>query len=153
MHYHSFVSPLGLLTMTEENGALVALEWGRLPGKLESCLLLQRAAEQLSAYFRGERQVFDLSLAPRGTAFQQRVWAALGTIPFGIVRSYGALAADLGMAPRAVGMACARNPIPILIPCHRIMAANGGLGGYSEHAGIEAKRHLLALEGVHIPRM
>ncbi|KAF0110631.1 MAG: methylated-DNA-protein-cysteine S-methyltransferase [Rhodospirillaceae bacterium] len=154
MPCHGFDSPLGPLRVTEEGGAIIALNWG-MPSagtptlmKTPPTPLLQRAEQQVLAYCQGARQVFDLPLAPGGTAFQQRVWAALCAIPFGVLCSYGALATALATAPRAIGGACARNPIPILIPCHRVIATGGRLGGYSGHQGLETKRRLLALEGV-----
>jgi methylated-DNA-[protein]-cysteine S-methyltransferase len=141
-----FNSPVGPLALFEHDGAIVALDWGFLPETEESPLLL-RARDQLEDYFEGRRQRFDLPLAPSGTPFQCRVWAALEAIPFGSTTSYGELAATLGTAPRALGGACGRNPIPILIPCHRVLAAKGGLGGYSGSEGVETKAFLLALEG------
>ncbi len=146
MSYHSFSSPLGDLTIfqTEEN--LVALEWGRVDGG-KTTPLLQRAEQQLEEYFDGKRQVFDLPLAPDGSAFQQKVWMALQHIPYGSVSSYGTVAAEVDSAPRAVGGACGRNPLPIIIPCHRVLASGGMLGGYSGLDGVETKKFLLTLEG------
>ncbi len=142
----SFQSPIGALTLTEEDGRLISLDWGW--GCLQQTSpLLETARQQLEEYFDGRRQVFDLPLAPPGTTFQQRVWERLRTIPFGQVRRYGELAGALGPAPRALGTACGRNPLPILIPCHRVVAQSGGLGGYSGMDGIETKRFLLRLEG------
>ncbi|HEU0012448.1 MAG TPA: methylated-DNA--[protein]-cysteine S-methyltransferase [Longimicrobium sp.] len=112
-----------------------------------------RIAEQLREYFAGKRRDFDLPLAPGGTAFQNEVWNALRTIPFGETWSYRRLAEAVGrpQAPRAVGQANARNPIPVIIPCHRVLAAGGGLGGYMGSweggPGIEIKRWLLRHEG------
>jgi methylated-DNA-[protein]-cysteine S-methyltransferase len=111
----------------------------------EDAVLL--AAEcQLAEYFRGERRVFDVPLAPRGTEFQQRVWQALREIPFGETRSYGQVAERIGQptAVRAVGAANGRNPLSIVAPCHRVIGANGDLTGFA--GGIETKRFLLALE-------
>jgi len=105
---------------------------------------------QLAGYLAGERRVFDLPLAPAGTDFQRRVWQALQDIPFGATRSYADLAEASGnpRAVRAVGQANRRNPIGVVIPCHRVIAADGGLGGYA--GGLVRKRRLLALEGVLI---
>lgn len=111
--------------------------------------LLQMAAQQLDAYFAGTRQHFDLPLdCAQGTAFQQEVWQALRTIPYGQVCSYSALAQQLGRpkAVRAVGAANGRNPLSIVVPCHRVIAANGDLQGYA--GGLANKQLLLALEGV-----
>ena len=104
------------------------------------------AAEQLREYLRGERKMFDLPLAPEGTVFQKAVWSALQEIPYGQTRSYGEIAAQIGRpkACRAVGMANHCNPIPIFIPCHRVVGADGSLTGYA--GGLECKRTLLDLE-------
>lgn len=107
------------------------------------------AREQLEAYFAGELEEFTLELAPAGTPFQQRVWRALLEIPFGTTESYGALARRIGLpqAARAVGLANGRNPISIVIPCHRVIGADGSLTGYG--GGLERKRWLLAHEQHH----
>jgi methylated-DNA-[protein]-cysteine S-methyltransferase len=109
--------------------------------------VLQAAAKQLAAYFAGELTAFDLPLRPVGTDFQQRVWALLRTIPYGGSISYGQIAALLGKpgAARAAGNACGANPLPLLIPCHRVLGTGGRLGGFS--CGIWRKKFLLALEG------
>ncbi|ARJ68145.1 cysteine methyltransferase [Magnetospirillum sp. ME-1] len=143
----AFNSPIGPLALFEADGAIVAVDWGFLPENDETPLLL-RARDQLEEYFDGKRTDFDLPLAPHGTAFQQKVWAALAKIPFGQTRSYGQLAEELGTAPRALGGACGRNPIPVIIPCHRVLAANGAMGGYSGIDGVETKEFLLRHEGV-----
>ena len=140
----SLHSPLGDVTVSEEEGAVVALDWGWGRDQEETALL-RVARAQLYAYFDRELTTFLLSLAPRGTAFQQRVWRALLAIPYGETRSYAELAASLRSAPRAVGQANAANPIPIIIPCHRVVASNG-LGGYSGGDGLSTKRALLELE-------
>ncbi|MEU3210439.1 methylated-DNA--[protein]-cysteine S-methyltransferase [Nocardiopsis alba] len=103
---------------------------------------------QLNAYFAGELREFDLPLAPAGTAWQLRVWRALTTIPYGETTGYGRLAEELGRptASRAVGTANGRNPISVIVPCHRVIGADGSLTGYA--GGLERKRHLLSLEGV-----
>ena len=139
-------SPLGPLTLKEEGATLVALEWGGDHYGTETTLL-EEARRQLEAYFKGRRKEFDLPLAPRGTAFQQRVWRTMREIPYGETLSYGALAAALSSGPRAVGMACARNPLPVLVPCHRVVGGNGALTGYSGGEGLATKRYLLRLEG------
>ena len=140
----SLHSPFGDLTVSEENGAIVAVDWGWGRDQTETPLLL-RARAELFAYFDGARRDFDLPLAPAGSPFRTRVWAALRAIPYGETRTYGDLAAALGSAPRAIGQANGANPIPILIPCHRVVAGNG-LGGYSGGDGPATKRALLALE-------
>lgn len=146
MPFLSLASPIGDLTVFEEDGRLVALDWGRVDGQGETPLLLE-ARRQLEAYFDGDLQSFSLPLAPSGTPFQRRVWEAMSHIPYGHADSYAAVARLLGSSPRAVGTACGKNPLPILIPCHRVVAADGSLGGYSGHDGVATKRFLLALEG------
>ncbi len=140
----SLHSPIGDVTVSEEDGAIVAVDWGWGRDQQETALL-RAARRQLYAYFDRELTAFDLPLAPRGTAFQRRVWQALCAIPYGQTRSYAELAMDLGSAPRAVGQANAANSIPIIIPCHRVVASNG-LGGYSGGDGVSTKRALLELE-------
>lgn len=146
-------SPVGRLSLTEQGGALVRIAWtdsetGDPRAQLGETPLLTRAAEQLAQYFAGARRDFDLPLAPRGTAFQRRVWAEMTRIPFGATASYGALARKTGSVARAVGGACATNPIPIVIPCHRVVGQGGALGGFSGGAGVDTKIALLELEGV-----
>lgn len=142
-------SPIGPLTIFEADGAIVAVEWGWPPETDEKpSALLERARDQIEEYFDGKRMEFDLPLAPMGTPFQRKVWQAIAAIPFGRARSYGDLARELDTAPRALGGACGRNPIPIIIPCHRVLAGNKALGGYSGMDGIDTKRFLLRLEGV-----
>ena len=143
----SLDSPLGRLSLFEENGALTAVDWGGQRSVGEPTPLLHEAKRQLAAYFAGKLREFDLPLAPDGSPFELRVWQLMSDIPFGETRSYGELALDVAAAPRAVGQACGRNPLPILIPCHRVLAAGGGLGGYSGGRGVETKRRLLILEG------
>lgn len=147
-------SPIGELLAVERAGALTDLHLltGRqvpsppADGRAERTPLLASLAAQLAEYFAGERRAFDLPLAPSGTAFQQAAWRALLAIPYGETRSYAEQARALGRptATRAVGAANARNPIAIVIPCHRVIAADGSLGNYA--GGVEAKRYLLALE-------
>ncbi|WP_142849184.1 methylated-DNA--[protein]-cysteine S-methyltransferase [Telmatospirillum sp. J64-1] len=151
MTWLSMHSPMGQITIAEEDGFLVSLDWGAAPPGGEETPLLARAREQLDEYFDGKRQDFDLPLRPHGTAFQKRVWEALTAIPYGRTRSYGELATELGSSPRAIGGACGRNPLPIIIPCHRVLGMGGALGGYSAMDGVEAKRYLLGLEGCELP--
>ncbi len=144
-HELSIPSPIGNLILAEEDDALVAIAWG--DGRAASNRpLLAEAARQLEAYFAGTLSEFDLSLRPAGSAFERRVWAAMRAIPYGQTRCYGELADTVGSAARAVGGACGRNPIPIVIPCHRVLAKTG-LGGYSGAGGLATKQTLLALEG------
>ncbi len=140
----SLHSPVGDLTLSEEDRAIVAVDWGWGRDQTETPLLL-RARDQLEEYFDGARLDFDLPLAPFGSDYQKRVWAALCRIPAGATRSYGDIAREAGGSPRSVGGANGRNPIPILIPCHRVLAGNG-IGGYSGGDGLPTKRFLLDLE-------
>ena len=144
-------SPLGMLTVTEESGAIVRLRWrgkGTTPAPTP---LLAEAARQLAAYFEKRLTAFDLPLRPAGSPFQQAVWLAMCRIPAGATRTYGSVAAEVGAPARAVGGACGANPIPIIIPCHRILATGGSLGGYSGAGGADTKLFLLALEGAEAP--
>ncbi len=138
-------TPIGDLTVSEEDGAIVALDWGWGSGVQAETPLLQRASEQLHAYFDGELTGFDLPLAPAGTPYRRRVWQALCEIPYGETRSYAAIAAAAGGSARSVGQANGCNPIPIIIPCHRVVASTH-LGGYSGGDGLTTKRYLLSLE-------
>lgn len=144
-HLLTIPSPVGDLTLAEEDGALVSIAWGGARQGNGSPLLAE-AARQLDAYFAGARQNFDLPLNPAGSPFEQRVWTAMRRIPYGKTQCYGEFAEAIGSAPRAVGGACGRNPIPIVVPCHRVLAKTG-LGGYSGDGGLKTKQTLLSLEG------
>ena len=146
MPFLSFHSPIGDLTVSEDDGALVSVDWGWGRDQ-EPSPLVEEARRQSDAYLDGSLTDFDLPLNPLGTIFQRRVWTAMQDIPFGQVETYGALAKRIGSAARAVGMACGANPLPIVIPCHRVVAAGGKLGGYSGDGGLVTKRALLTLEG------
>ena len=149
MEFWMFETPVGCMAVGEEDGALVRL-W--LPNQPMPRLmphktpLLERAQGQILEYFNGQRQVFDLPLSPVGTQFQQKVWKALLDIPYGQTQSYGELAARIGCpgGARAVGLANRNNPLPILIPCHRVVGAKGALTGYA--GGVELKQRLLEHE-------
>ena len=138
----------------DASGAAAALERdsGEAAGRGGGAALLARAVEQMRAYLGGRRAAFDLPLAPRGTVFQRAVWEALLTIPAGEVVTYGAIAEAVGRpgAARAVGQAVGRNPLAIVVPCHRVLAAGGAIGGYA--AGLERKRWLLEHEARLRPR-
>ena len=149
-------SPVGPLTLVSDGGFLVGLHfegWNPPVGALHrSDTVLAATARQLDAYFDGRLKSFDLPLAPEGTPFQQHVWSALRGIPFGETRSYGQLAKAIGKpsAMRAVGAANGRNPIAIVVPCHRVIGADGSLTGFG--GGIERKKFLLSLEqGQELP--
>ena len=141
----SLHSPLGSLTVTQEEDAIVALDWGWSRDQDETRLLCQ-ARQELDAYFDGDLIRFTVTLSPAGgTPYRHRVWAALAEIPFGETRTYAALARQAGGSARSVGQANRCNPLPILIPCHRVVAASH-LGGFSMGDGIRTKRFLLAHE-------
>ncbi len=146
-------SPIGPLRLVADAGALTAIEFspfrdGRAVGdQADDDDVLTLAAAQLAEYFAGTRTVFDLPLAPVGTAFQRRVWEELTRIGYGDTASYGEIAHRLGLtnaASRAIGAANGRNPIPIVVPCHRVIGANGTLTGYA--GGVARKQRLLELE-------
>lgn len=145
MKTRMMLSPVGSLTLTEDNGKITGLHFGGIAAN-DASPVLDAAEKQLREYFAGTRQSFDLPLAPAGTPFQRAVWDALCAIPYGETRTYAQIAAAVGnpKAYRAVGMANNRNPIAILIPCHRVVGASGSLTGYA--GGLDAKRALLALE-------
>ena len=136
---------LGPLSVFERDGAIVRLRFGREGGS-DDTALLREAARQLQDYTAGRRRDFDLPLAPEGGSFETRVWQALVAIPFGTTRTYGALAKELKGEARAVGQACGANPIPVIIPCHRVLSAAGS-GGFSAPGGVDTKYRLLVHEG------
>lgn len=144
-------TPIVPLVVTERGDAIVSVNFVRRrvkPSDRKSASpLLREAAKQLDAYFAGKLRTFDLPLAAEGSAFDARVWRAISGIAYGETRSYGDLAWHLESAPRAIGGACGRNPIAIVVPCHRVLGANGALGGYSSANGLATKRFLLGLEG------
>src|ERR1700733_16078610 len=140
----SLHSPVGDITVFEEDGAIVSLDWGWVPYQ-DPSPLLEGAREQLHAYFDGTLTAFDLPLAPEGTPYRQRVWRALLAIPYGATRTYLEIARAAGGSPGSVGGANGANPIPIIIPCHRVVATNGP-GGYSGGDGLPTKFALLRLE-------
>jgi len=150
MSSRAVASPTGPLTLTVADGALVEVTWGTGAAN-DPDPVLDAAVAQLADYFAGRRRDFDLPLAPQGTAFQQRVWQALQRIPYGATWTYGELAAAVNSHPRAVGGACGANPLPIVVPCHRVTAGGGKPGGFSGGAGLATKHRLLALEGVTLP--
>lgn len=147
-------SPVGRLALEAEGDTLTGVRWA---GETERSAdekatpVLREARRQLDRYFRGKLTRFDLALAAQGTPFQKSVWKMMSAIPFGETATYGGMAMALGSGPRAVGMACGRNPLPIIVPCHRVLASGGKEGGYSGGQGLPTKRKLLALEGVVLP--
>ena len=157
--YTTIDSPVGPLLLAADDGGVRLIEFhqSRHRARREDDWvegnhpLLDAARTQLGEYFRGQRDAFDLPLAPRGTAFQRDVWLALATIPYGDTISYAQLAARVGKstASRAVGAANGRNPLPIVLPCHRVIGANGSLTGFG--GGLPTKQFLLELEGALPP--
>ncbi len=144
-------SPIGPLTLASDGKALIQVEFenGKYPlpqHPLGNDKILDQARRELDAYFAGKLREFKVKVAPAGTEFQRRVWAALQTIPYGATRSYAQQAVLVGSpkATRAVGAANGRNPIPVIIPCHRVIGANGSLTGFG--GGMERKQILLELE-------
>jgi len=145
-------SPVGDLTVTEEDGYIISLDWGWVPEEWQSeTPLLQNAIAQLNEYFDGERLDFDLPLNPPGSDFQKQVCTAMSAIPGGQTISYGEIAKKIESSAQAVGNACGLNPIPIIIPCHRVLAAGKEMGGFSGQGGVETKQALLTLEGALPP--
>lgn len=149
-------SPVGLLRLSSRGEALIAIEFGaegRAQDLADQASLsppLQAAIVQLGEYFAGARRAFELPLAPRGTEFQQAVWEQLALIPFGETTTYGALARAIGRpgSSRAVGAANGANPLPIVLPCHRVVGADRTLTGFG--GGLPIKRQLLTLEGLQL---
>ncbi len=141
----SIPTPVGHLTVEAAAEAIVGVRWGSTQPSGRSPLLTE-AARQLGAFFAGRLTRFDLPLATSGTTFDMKVRAAMQAIPYGETRTYGDLAHVTDSGPRAIGGACGRNPIPIIVPCHRVLA-RGGLGGYSGGEGLPTKQWLLSLEG------
>ena len=144
---HTFNTPIGAVRLTEEGGSIIRIEQTDAAAPSSAPTPLLREAEhQITAFLRGERRQLDFPIRMVGTAFQQRVWQALQQIPYGAIRTYGEIATAIGnsRASRAVGMACNKNPLQLIVPCHRVVGANGKLTGFAY--GIEAKRWLLELE-------
>ena len=151
-----YESPIGELALVGDEDKLIILGWAGedLPEDATLCAdgqespVLLRTKQQLDEYFAGTRREFDLPLAPAGTEFQRKVWDALCTIPWGETRSYGEIAAQVGnpKGSRAVGGANNRNPIAVVIPCHRVIGSSGKMVGY--RGGLGIKEHLLKLEGI-----
>ncbi len=139
-------TPIGALFLEEERGAVTRITVEPLEGPFSETAVLRRAEKELREYFAGDRKRFTFPIAPKGTAFQKAVWAALRDIPYGETRTYGEVAAAVGRpkAARAVGAANHANPILIVTPCHRVIGADGSLTGFA--AGMERKKFLLALE-------
>ena len=145
---HCFSSPIGVVRLTEADGFIIRIELTDAADAVHTSPtpLLHESAQQILAFLDGKRQQLDFPIRMVGTPFQQRVWHALQQIPYGTTRTYGEIAAAIGnpRASRAVGMACNKNPLPFIVPCHRVVGANGNLTGFAY--GTDAKRWLLELE-------
>lgn len=150
-NYFIYPTPMGRITLASNGEAITHLMFGavELEGIQTPTALMNEAANQVQEYLAGKRKAFELPLEPAGTEFQQRVWQALKTIPYGETRTYQDVARMIGnpKALRAVGGANNKNPLPIFIPCHRVIGANGDLVGYA--AGLKIKKFLLELEQAH----
>ena len=147
IHRFTYETVLGDVTLVEEDGALLAISLKSIQEGTElETPIIQEAHRQITEYLKGERKVFDLTIRLRGTDFQQQVWTALLDIPYGETRSYKQIAEAIGnpKGMRAIGMANNRNPLLIVVPCHRVIGANGSMVGYGE--GVEMKEFLLRLE-------
>ena len=149
-YWMEIAAPVGKIIVMADDEAVTHIELSakhRPAGKPKLNAVLTRAQKQLVEYFTGKRENFDLPLKPEGTAFQQKVWKALAKIPFGQTRSYGQIAKAVNSpaASRAVGAACGRNPLPIVIPCHRVVGSTGSLTGFG--GGLSMKEWLLKHEG------
>ena len=143
-------SPVGRLALQAEGETLTGVRWagaGERARDDKPSPVLKEARRQLERYFAGRLKAFDLPLAGKGTDFQKSVWTMMREIPYGETATYGGMAMALGSGPRAVGMACGRNPIPIIVPCHRVLGADGKMGGFSASGGVATKRRILEIEG------
>ena len=142
--------PIGRITLCQDDHGICALIFGGRSGRMDETDLLLQAEHELEEYFAGRRRAFSVPLSMHGTDFQMRVWQALREIPWGETASYGEIARRIGKpkACRAVGMANHANPLPVFIPCHRVVGANGKLSGYA--GGLEIKTKLLETEGLHV---
>ena len=152
MASRSVETPIGTLGLVGSERGLSRVRWSAAGLRGGSCRVLDDAAAQLEAYFAGDLTAFDLPLDLAGTAFQRRCWLALATIPYGQTVSYGEQARRLGLGPdaaRAVGAANGRNPLPLVLPCHRVIGADGSLTGFG--GGLTLKRFLLEHEGALLP--
>ena len=161
MNYYQYQTVLGLLTICEENDAVIAINVGHYSenkGEKRESELIRRTYKQFVEYLDGKRKVFELPLSLKGTDFQKQVWQALRDIPYGETTTYGEIAQKMavklnkpGMSAQAVGGAVGHNPISIIIPCHRVVGSNGSLTGYA--GGIDKKMWLLRHEGVNMEKL
>ena len=150
----AFETTVGWLRVVQSGEVITRVSWCA-PAAIEPAAtpLLAEVGRQLGAYFDGRLRDFELALDPAGSGFQRSVWREMTRIPYGEVLTYGEMAAKVDGVARAVGGACGANPIPVIIPCHRVVAGGGGLGGYSGQGGPETKRQLLIFEGALPPEL
>ena len=139
------LTPVGRFRVAAQDGHVISAGWGLAPD-VSTEPVLQQALAEIRAYFAGDLTQFTVPLRPQASGFQAQFLAILSAIPFGETRTYGDLARELGVPAQAIGQACGANPIPLLIPCHRVLGAQG-LGGYSGAGGVETKVALLKHEG------
>lgn len=149
MAVQTFDSPIGPLYVITDAEQIVRFSFGPADAPNDPSPLTARAVAWTRAYFEGYTDPCELPLAPAQSPFQAGVRAAMLAIPFGQTRTYGEIAKELGGNPRAVGQACGKNPIPLIVPCHRVLAAGGSLGGFSGGDGLPTKKKLLAHEACH----
>tara|TARA_B100000686_G_C16416880_1_gene775068 strand:+ start:210 stop:671 length:462 start_codon:yes stop_codon:yes gene_type:complete len=142
--YLTTQTPIGLIAIYGDK-SITKISWTTRP-TVNNAAELQKARDQITNYFAGTLRHFELRLNPAGTKFQRAVWCQLLLIPYGTTSTYGEVAGELGTSARAVGRACATNPIPLLIPCHRVVSKSGALTGYSGGGGLQTKEFLLSLE-------
>lgn len=143
-------TPVGVLQIEASDEGVTALNWAKAEGKTDKHPIIAQAAKELDAYFAGKLKNFEVPLDVDGTAFQCKIWAAMGEVPFGKTVTYGDLAKKLKTSPRAVGGACGANPVPVIVPCHRIVGSDKKLTGYSGAGGVKTKQALLKLEQVKL---
>ncbi|MDR2651805.1 MAG: methylated-DNA--[protein]-cysteine S-methyltransferase [Prevotellaceae bacterium] len=147
-NYYSYKIKTNYVLIVEDNGCIVeiAFDKRKIDGNEKETDIIKKASKQLEEYFAGKRKSFDFPINPQGSEFQKRVWTALQTIPYGELRTYKQIAEKIGnpKASRAVGMANNKNPLPIVVPCHRVVGSNGKLIGYAY--GLDMKEYLINLE-------
>ena len=145
MHF-VFESPVGNLLLTEEDEKISSLVWTKKTASTPKSSTLRKTKRWLTSYFCKNFIPINFSLSLEGTKLQKNTWKSIYNIPFSLTTTYGQLAKIIGTSPRAIGRICGSNPIPIIIPCHRVLSSNGTMGGYSGGKGITTKQKLLKLE-------
>lgn len=145
-----FKTKLGNIRIDSENDRIILIEFTKNNIKQSRSIILNKTKIQIQEYITGKRKIFNIKLNPKGTIFQKNVWEQLKLIPYGKTYSYLKLASILKTSPRAIGNACGKNPILLLVPCHRVLSKNGKLTGFSALGGIETKKKILTLEGIKV---